>query len=1123
MNQKQILRKSFFFLSILVFSVLSVTAQTTTADLSGIVSDEQGSVVSNVTIRAINIATNLERQVVTNNEGSFTIPLLPPGNYTLRAERNGFAPVEINDILLNVNDRRAIRIGLRVAQVGGNVTVTADSGLQTQSSEVSALVNERRIRELPLNGKDFNKLVFLAPGVAQTNSSTNSPSVNGARSTANNYAIDGIQTNDERVDGLQPGGGFNSLGNAIPNIIPTEALQEFRVITSNADATFGRGSGGQINVITKSGSNRFSGSLYEYFRNDKLDARDYFNYGPFFNDDRSAKTPPFRQNLYGGTFSGPLAKDKHFFFGSFEGFRQRREQTTNVTFPNADLIRLIPGDLGKVYRTVYLDSGIIPSTGNIGSFSALPSAVRTAATTAGFNPTLFDGNTANGEAGTLLISSTLQSDYKQDAFLIRTDHKFSDKLTANFRYAFSDSEAIGGVLSDRITEPRLFSSPTAQFTYFHSPQQIFEFRAALQQSKNRTSGVEDLNDNLSSIGVNTAQGIFISASGVSGIRFIRIRPAAFSLNNATIPQFSFLHTYTRGNLTLRTGVELRNLRLELETAGFVLPVYEFEGFVGTTGLLGANPSQTQAIAAFASQTAYGVNGGPSSPRRNYRSNQSEFFTQADWQISPEITLNLGLRYLYFSPYKEADGAFSNLYAVDSGGRAIKDAAPTFLGGNTSYGVFPVSDDLPLYQSDFNNFEPRLGVAWNINGKGKSVIRAGYGLFHDRIAPLEFGGITENAPFATTTEVEAFTFSLNTPIPVNPPTAPSTVYAISPIIKNPQTHRFNISFEQQILKNSSVNVSYVGARGRNLLRYNIPNGGSGVSLALRPDPRFATIRYVDNGSSSDYDALQIFGRHRFSYGLDLTVAYTRSRSLDDVSAAFDFSGDGPSINNLGANPNQSGVQGGGSQFVPRSVRADRGLSNFDVKNSLVISHLIDLPFGKGRKFLSNLNSFANALLGNWSLTGIAVMRSGNPFTVTLGRDANDDGLSSDRPALLNGSLDSLYNNSLTVGTGRTQFLVPLAQAQTILGTSPNVTDPFSSISRNSLRAPLVRFYDVSLIKQIDFSERFKLQLELNAFNVFNNVNFNAPVSSLTDSRFGVITSTLGSTNPRQLQLGIKLKF
>ena len=152
-----------------------------------------------------------------------------------------------------------------------------------------------------------------------------------------------------------------------------------------------------------------------------------------------------------------------------------------------------------------------------------------------------------------------------------------------------------------------------------------------------------------------------------------------------------------------------------------------------------------------------------------------------------------------------------------------------------------------------------------------------------------------------------------------------------------------------------------------------------------------------------------------------------------------------------------------------------------------------------------------------------MRSGNPFTVTLGRDANDDGLSSDRPALLNGSLDSLYNNSLTVGTGRTQFLVPLAQAQTILGTSPNVTDPFSSISRNSLRAPLVRFYDVSLIKQIDFSERFKLQLELNAFNVFNNVNFNAPVSSLTDSRFGVITSTLGSTNPRQLQLGIKLKF
>jgi hypothetical protein len=1113
-----------FIIGFVLFAVAPFAyAQSATATLSGTVVDPQNASVTGATVKTVNTATNLERKATTNSEGFFLLPLLPPGNYTLNVEQAGFASIDKRDVILNVGEQRAVLIQLRVSSVSATVNVEADGvSLQSQSGEISGLVNERRVRELPLNGKDFNKLVVLAPGVFATPASSNgSPAIGGARTTTNNYAIDGFAANDERVDGLAPGGGFSSLGNAIPNIVSTEAIQEFRIITSNADATYGRGSGGQINLVTKSGTNSLHGSAYEFLRNDALDARDFFNYGPFRNRDGTAKTPPFRQNLYGGTVGGPIVKEKHFFFGSYEGFRQRREITSSLTLPNADLINLMRGDLRQLHKAFYLDTGIIPATGlpTGSTFAPLPTTDRTNATRAGFPTALFDGNAANGEAGTILLSSAVQSDYNQNSFLIRTDHKLRDNLTASVRYGFAQNEAQSGVLTDRIREPRRWQSGVAQFLYTLTPSQLLEVRAGVQRTRNNTLGATKVADKLQQIGVDADKGLFVSLDG-TGIRFIRLRGQSAIINNQTVPQASALHTWTRGNLSLRSGLELRRAHLNYR-GGVDIPSFSFFGFVGETGILGASPNQAQAIADEAFGNVYGANGGPTTAMRGYRTTQQEYFTQANWRVRRDLTLNLGLRYSDFSPYTEVNGALSNLYAVDVSGKPVANVSP-FQFGRTANNFFAVGAGRPLYQRDRNNFQPRLGVAWDIGGRGLTVLRMAYGLYYDRIALLEFSDIVSNPPFAIATAAIEVPFKLGTALPIEPDTVNGV--AVDPLLRNPQTHRYNVAVEQRLGRDLTVTAAFAGARSRDLLRYAALNATGSVPLNRRPDPRFGTENLLRNNSSSDYDSLQVFARRRFSRGVDFTVAYTYSQAYDDVSAAYSFSGAGAALINLGAT-SATGFQGGGAQFIDRPARADWGRAAHDVPHNLAISHLIELPFGRGRALLSNANRFANAVIGGWSLAGIAVLRSGQPFTVTLGSDVNDDGATDDRPMLLSGSLSNLYAGS---GVARTQYLIPRAAAQALLGTPVPVTDPFVPIARNAFRARAVKSYDLSLIKRVNLTERITLGFEANAFNVFNNVNFAAPISALNNARFGEITSTLAgshgsSANPRQLQLGVKLSF
>jgi hypothetical protein len=1092
--------------------------------LRGRVADEKGAFIGGATVILAATATRASESIKTGEDGEYAFPRVSPGRYRLTVEKTGFRQIVRDGIVIAVNQAAQADFTLIVGTVSETVTVEAGTSiLQSQSVEVSGLVDERRVRELPLNGRNFQRLVLLAPGVGGAGLSTpNNPSIAGARSVNNTYTIDGIGSNDERLStgfvGLSNGSGTD-LGDSVPNMISTEAIQEFRIITTNPDATFGRASGGQINIITRSGGNNIHGSAYEYLRNDALDARDFFNRGPFLTPEGGAKVPPFKQNLFGGTIGGPLRRDRHFFFGNYEGLIQRRLEQTAVTtsVPNADLLRFVPGDLGSYLRTYYIERGIIPSSGNpVGAFVPLPEADRNAAVAAGFPTAFFDGNVTNGEAGTAQISTAPPRNIDQHAVLIRTDHRLTERLSASVRYSLTQSETLAGASAIAVNlqeGQRRYQQGAAQLVWAISPAQVFELRGGILRNRFEQFAVGgQIDPRLTALGISPVFGIAVSA----GSLFTAAVNSAF-IDNQTTPQASVMHTWAGRRLTLRTGADIRAVMLNVANISSGTPSYTFsQAPVGPTGIFGSGPAAPEAVAISARLSAYGVQTGPTTPMRGYRSTQHEYFAQADWRVRRDLTLNLGLRYTVFGVYDEVNGAIANLYAVASGGQIVPGVSP-FAFGRTANRVAVAGDGRAFYEPDYNNFQPRLGLAWDIGARGLTIVRAGYGVHFDRMTQLQFTGVVTNIPYAVSSSTANVPFRLGATVPITAAANPA-ITLVNPEIRNPRVQRWNIAMEQRVDSATSVTAAYVGARGDDLFGQTQVNGFGGVPLASRPDPRFSTQQLIDNLGESRYHSLQVFARRRFSRGIDFTAAYTFAESKDNTSR--ESFGAFPTLVNGGASA-APGFQGGGAQFAPRPLAADWGLSEFDVRHNLTISHLIELPVGRGRRLLGGADGTIEAILGGWSFAGFAVIRSGEPFNITRGIDYNDDGdISSDRPQLISGNLADLYGGG---SLGRTRYLLPQTEALARLNTPGDVTNPLLPISRNALRAPPVIYYDVSLIKQFRITEGIRLGFEANIFNVFNRPQFGAPVSNLSSALFGVITNTLAGTTPRQIQFGLKLRF
>jgi hypothetical protein len=1089
------------------------SGQTVFGTISGRVTDASGAVVADAVVTAFDVDTNAPVVAITDGDGAFQFSRLAPRAYRLTFEKVGFRQQVREAVTVAVNQQIRLDAVLEVGAVEDRVVVQASAPVvQSRSAEVSGLVDQKRVRELPLNGGNFQRLAMLAPGAS--GGGNNNPAFSGSRTVANSYTLDGGGFNDERgaVGGTALGGGAADFGNAAPSLVSTEAIREFRVITSNADASFGRGSGAQVNVVTRSGSNAYQGSSYYFGRNDALDARDFFNYGPYFDERGKAITPPFKQHLYGATLGGPIARDRHFFFGSFESFRQRLEQTASATVPNAALIGQIPGDLRQIYERFYVGQGIVPANGNpAGSFSALPAATRAAAVAAGYPLALFDGDAANGEAGTVLLSTTDTRNVHQDSLLLRTDHRVGNRLGVSLRYAYArpNLESNTRAVTGSVTETkRRWDTGQAQGLWTLSPSQLVEVRAGLLKSHRRDRPIDEVDPQLKALGVTQEYGLRSRVNGTS-LSLLEVPPGLGFRDNQTVPQLTVSHTWAGPRVTLRSGLDVRRTDVDLLLVSNVA-FYNFNGFVGPTGILGTSAAQPQAVAGETVASLYGTPQGPTTPDRRWRNTEQEYFVQADYNWS-QLTINAGVRYSYFGVYEEANGVAANLYAVNAQGQIVPNINP-YTFGTTANVMAAVAPDRPLYAPDRNNFQPRIGAAWRLQERGESVVRAAYGTYADR----PFQGLWDfgvlNFPFATSLSVFNLPFQIKDLPIANQPTQ---TRLIDPALRSPITQRFNVTFEQQLGDDISVSAGYVGARGEGLYRFYEPNAQAEVPQDRRPDPRFARARLLTNGTTSSYDALQIVGRHRLARGLDLTAVYTFASSRDDYSTTGSASqaAQMPSLVNLGAT-SAAGFQGGlAGQWVPRPNAADWGPSDFDVRHSLVISHLYNLPFHSSRRWL-------NAAVGGWSIGGILVGRSGEPFSLRLGPDVNDDGNAfSDRPAIARGSVADLYSD----GSERTQYLVAKGDADTRLGVPNPVTDPYAMMARNALRGPGLLYYDLSLRKRVPAGGARAIDLELSAFNLFNRANLAAPIEVLSDARFGQVIRTNPSSNPRQIRFGARLTF
>src|SRR5262245_5990746 len=650
----------------------SALAQSATGSVRGQVVDATSGALAETAVTLVSVETGIASETVTDDRGLYVFARVAPGHYRLEANREGFTPAVAPDVTVTVNEAAALNLALEVSGVTLAVDVHAGrSVVQTQSVELSGLVDEQRVRELPLNGKNFQRLVFTAAGASVGAGADSNPAISGIRRTHNNYSIDGMSFNNERL----PNGiaGVNGLGSDfltdLPNLVSTEAIQEFRIISANADATFGRSSGGQINIVTKSGTNAAKGSGYEYARDNRLDARDFFNRGPFFDEDGNAVVPPFRQHLFGGTIGGPIVHSRHFYFGNYEGLRQhRREQSAFATIvPNADLINLVPGDLGRLLRTFFFDRGIVPRAGNPpGIFSALSAAERSLAIASGFSPALFDGSADNGEAGTVLISAAPRRDIRQDAFLIRTDHQLTPRLGAAVRFGLADSVTFSGnsaIDTDRSQADKRYESALAQFTWTASSRQLLEARVGFQRNLFQSQIQGGLDPRLAALGISPSLGLLVRVASPS----LTVGSGSTFSDNQRTPQLSMTHHWSSGGLTVRSGLDARLYRIGVSNLNAAQPQFTFASMVGANGLIGATPDQREAVALSATLSAFGNSGGPTTPLRNYRSGQTEAFSQIDWRARPDLTVNAGLRYAVFRQYRETSDALSNLYLRNPAG------------------------------------------------------------------------------------------------------------------------------------------------------------------------------------------------------------------------------------------------------------------------------------------------------------------------------------------------------------------------------------------------------------------------------------------------------------------------
>lgn len=1104
---------------------LNVAGQQITASIRGTVVDPSGAIVQSATVAAKQIETGLTREAITDRQGAYVLVELPIGHYRLEVQAKGFQKYVQQGISLDVNETATVGVHLKLGSETQQVEVSADAALvQSTVSSLGETVMEHEILDLPLDGRNFSQLGLLQPGVVPLTPGlleaggparqNQGYAVDGQRPESNNFLIDGAD-NVSSVDGgfvLKP---------------PIDAIAEFKILSHNANAEFGRNTGSTTNIVTRSGSNSFHGAAWEFLRNEAMDSSDYFTHS----------IQPLKQNQFGAALGGPIVKDKTFFFGYYEGFRNRQGETVPATVPStAERQGNFAQECTDLNATFDQTTGLCSNPNGQLAFFGTPVPFNQMTI---FTP--IDPTSANvlqlfplpnvGEDG-FIATQTLSEN--NDQFGVRVDQYLSRADQLNFRYMFSEGPTtdplspVGANVpgfpvgeDDRAQnflaqETHVFSSTTigvVRFSYLRN-------KFLLDEHLNRQSPAD--------LGFQYDP----TLPSAAGPPFIQVGGYASVGDPITGPRNTYQNTFSySGSLSWIHG------RHELRFGGGYRrdQINALQGIATNGFFVFANFPYSDGFASFLSGNPVVFLQGGGDFSREIRDRALDAYGQDTYKVSSRVTLNLGLRYELPFPSTENNNMV-NLFVPGAQSTVLPNAPAGLL--------YPGDRGVPagLIPTEKTAFAPRIGVAWDPRGDSKTVVSAAYGIFYEPFYNGEGGPLQDPVSAPPYLKTEQISFPVNsfanpfyTPNPFSQAfPEPMTLLVVARNLRLPYAQDWNLNIQRSFGEDWLFQVGYVGTSGVRLPRFIegnppvfVPGADttspgcsaaspcpistennvnqrrlySGCTLANPNNCIYSSVGEIAGVANSSYNALETSLRKRFSHGMSFLATYTWAHSIDDVSS-FNITGSASQPvageNDLAQNP--------------FNLAAERGRSMFDSHHRIVLSYQWSLPF------LQHSSTWYGRILGDWQLNGIFTAMSGGPFTVF---DSNDVSLQGQAPEITGFSANrpNLIGNPNS-GPRTPQEWFNVGAFQQLQSDPLGRFEVFGDEGRNVVQGPGYVNWDASAFKNIRLTESTELQFRGELFNLLNHTNFRLPVSDIESQTFGQIQSDI---SPRVIQVALKLLF
>jgi hypothetical protein len=1151
---------SWSIICLLLTAPLSVLAQSaSTGGLTGTITDKNRAVVQQVQVKVTNEGTGEERTVDTNDSGSYSVPLLAPGSYRVEVSKTGFKSASKKGLRINVSETARLDVELEIGEISTTVDIAADAEvLQTESSELGRVVNREAIANLPLVSRNYTQIVTLSPGISS--SVTNATELgrgsggesggafraHGSFARDNNFQMNGVQINDLQASG------FFSGGTAIPN---PDAIEEFKVQTGQFDASFGRNAGANINIVTKGGGNEFHGTVFEFLRNDVLNAND------FFRNRAGQPRGVLKQNQFGFTLGGPVVKDKLLFFGSYQGTRQVNGvgggATSNFSSPaftndrsRAALGRLFAGRTGLFGGVAIAADGSNISSQALALFNLkLPNGEFVVPT-----PQSVDLTRPPDLQGFSAFS--VPASFDEDQFIANLDFLHTDNSKIWGRFFFADSDLVQSFPATNLGGPASpgfplltgngFRNFSVAHNYAFSPTLINQAEFGFHRIN--TPIVQQEAFQWSDIGViaPTVANMF-PALAVSGSFTIGGNGQSVRINQDHYT-FQDSLTWVYGRHTLRFGGGMTRTHLNISDFTFLGGLVFLSWPDVLLGLPGGSPAAGGNGTPF-SNVAVSVDI-PGDLDRDWRIIDGNLYIQDDFKVTPSFTLNLGLRYERIGNLGDIGGRNSGFDPAlanpnpPAGGTLEGFVVSGNFPGTVPAGITQLDNRLGIKGVHQNNFGPRLGFAWRLPDSkllpflDHMVLRGGYGIYHTRATGQPFIQLAAGPPFALARQVQvgqaaqvAFTFER----PFGPEFVPPQFQPYSPATQNglsfidqdyrpPVTQQWSMNLQTDLGGSTLLEVGYVGSRANHLIfahslnqanlaspsnpiRGVTSNTGAAANIRLRvPFQGFAAapgLNDIDSSANAWYHGMEVSLTKRLSKGLQFLAAYTLAHAYSD-SAANTVAG------------------GGGVSGNQNDRRANYGRADFNREHRLVVSYLYNLPSP------ARFNGFVDGLLGGWAVAGVTTIQSGLPLTFNGTNALNVFGITADRAQLAQGCghsnletfgtmqsrLNNYFNRSCIARNAAGGAVWPVFEGGTGFGNS-GVGIAFGPGQNNS---------DIAIIKRTPIrwlgeGGNFEFRTEL--FNAFNTPQFGNPSTNVSSAAFGTITST--SVNPRIIQFGLKVNF